>query len=377
MKTFSVVLLFITLLSSCKSDESNFDSKLVMSSVAQNSANYSLKLIQSKLISENVGYFNDFRNGIGIGVSKDRKKVIVYEENDEKIRSYNIVGEGPGKTGEIYFTALLDDSRFVVFDVAYAYVYSIDGSLLSKCGPFIDKINYDRYSNPVVISENEVFIPAISPYIEIVSNEYFYNPEVFFYAKINLDDCTVITGGNLDKTNIYRDEFFAVRMRPLIQKMNNDTILSLFPFNRSIELVESKKMKLVGSINLKPENFGTLVTATGSYVEDQALVIQLNSAYRHILYSDDGQVLLQYKKGRDEAISSTELLNSVDGLKIGGDKFYEIYDLNQKRKVTSDIKDNIGYIPLAFLNTDTLLFYSNTHDDQEGFFLHYVKIVVE
>jgi hypothetical protein len=225
MKTFSVVLLFITLLSSCKSDESNFDSKLVMSSVAQNSANYSLKLIQSKLISENVGYFNDFRNGIGIGVSKDRKKVIVYEENDEKIRSYNIVGEGPGKTGEIYFTALLDDSRFVVFDVAYAYVYSIDGSLLSKCGPFIDKINYDRYSNPVVISENEVFIPAISPYIEIVSNEYFYNPEVFFYAKINLDDCTVITGGNLDKTNIYRDEFFAVRMRPLIQKMNNDTIL--------------------------------------------------------------------------------------------------------------------------------------------------------
>jgi hypothetical protein len=273
MKTFSVVLLFITLLSSCKSDESNFDSKLVMSSVAQNSANYSLKLIQSKLISENVGYFNDFRNGIGIGVSKDRKKVIVYEENDEKIRSYNIVGEGPGKTGEIYFTALLDDSRFVVFDVAYAYVYSIDGSLLSKCGPFIDKINYDRYSNPVVISENEVFIPAISPYIEIVSNEYFYNPEVFFYAKINLDDCTVITGGNLDKTNIYRDEFFAVRMRPLIQKMNNDTILSLFPFNRSIELVESKKMKLVGSINLKPENFGTLVTATGSYVEDQALVI--------------------------------------------------------------------------------------------------------
>ncbi|MFK8165583.1 MAG: hypothetical protein AB8H12_24255 [Lewinella sp.] len=329
-------------------------------------------------ISDNIGYFSNSLEGMHIGVTKDRQSVFLYNSDNGDFNTVSIAGEGPDKTGEIFQAAMLNKETFLVMDITYAYTYNLEGTQLSKCGPLIDRVNYDRYSLPIVISEKEIMTTALSPYIEINSPDYFDNNSNFFYAKVNLETCEVITGGELSPDNIYRKDFFAVRMRPKIVQVTESTFVSNFPFNKEIDVISSKDFTIEKTIKLNPENFGVLSTATGSYIEDQVNIIQSNSAYRHLLPSSStGLIMTQYKTGMDKIIPADELMAQGDNSKIGGKKYLELYNIESGAKLGKDLLFNKSLIPLSFIDLNNVNFYSTSFEDQEGMFLHSYKVNIK
>jgi len=366
---FTIIPLLFLLITGCSLDNTIPDKSL------PGLVEWELEKTNTVKISENIGYFSNSLKGMHIGVTKDRQSVFLYNSNNGDFKTIPVAGEGPDKTGEIFQVAMLNEETFLVMDITYAYTYNLAGTQLSKCGPLIDRVNYDRYSLPIVVSEKEIIITALSPYIEINSPDYFDNNSNFFYAKVNLETCEVVTGGELSPKNIYRKDFFAVRMRPKIVQATVSTFVSNFPFNREIDIISSKDFSIEKTIKLNPDNFGVLSTATGSYIEDQVNIIQSNSAYRHLLPSSSaGLIMTQYKTGMDKIIPAEELMAEGNNSKIGGKKYLELYNVESGTKVGKDLLFDKNLIPLSFIDLSNVNFYSTSFEDQEGLFLHSYKV---
>ncbi len=350
----------------------SFDSPKTPTPPGHPAPGFSIERYQTQKISETVGYFSDANDSLAIGIIKDRSAVFLYHYATGSFRLMEVAG----KTGEIFQAALIDPHRFCVFDQFRAYVFDLSsGKFIFDCGLLGDQINYDRYSTAIPRLENEIILPALDPRREITSAAYFSDPESFFYAKLNLTTCTLEKGGSLAADNVYREDFYAVRLRPLIAPLNVRSFLSLFPFNTAVDIVDAGDFSIRRSIDLQPEHFGSLLAATGSSLKDQLFVMQSNAAYRHLLASADGRLLLtQYRTSADTILPPEQYISGA-ATRISGDKYYELYDLDTGQKIGSDTKAEPGYIPFEFLSRDSLLLYSTTHEGEAGLFLHYARIV--
>lgn len=343
--------------------------------IDENSGEYVIEIDSTRFVSEDISYFSTIHETTIAGVSKDGAKIVIYDFKIDSLRELDLMGEGPGKTDRIFDVSILRENVIFVMDQINAYVYDFDGTLISKCGPLANKVNYGRSVHAIPISGDKVAFAAINPMVEVENVNYFNNEDNFQYATLNINSCELKYGGILGQDNLYRENFYAVRMRPILTRLNNEFLISLMPFNDKLEFINASNFELENSVRLISENFDADYFANVNSLEEQSKIIQLNSSYRHLLASDDGEKLLvQYKRGTEDYISPEDLMGSSKGTKIGANKYFELYSLKNKQKMGNDILAPSNLIPLYYQSDHLLLFYSTIHDEKEGLYLHFGHI---
>jgi hypothetical protein len=371
----SLSLIIISLLFSCDSKpplSSTLNSSST-TSIERNNAlsNISIDIDSIVKVTSDVGWIADNIENSYLIVTKDRSKVIIYDE-DRKTKSITVAGEGPNKINSIHKAGFLSTNSFIVADISSVATYSFDGIIDSQCKNISSKINLGMDLRMKVTNENEIILGCLNPLNEISSSEYFENSENFFVSKLNIESCSVTPIGRINENSIYKKMHLPIRYRVLWDAaLSHNVIATVMPFDKIVDFYNIESNKLLNSISLSPQHFNDIVPVDGDDLSSKLRAMQMNSSYVKIILSEDAKSLLTYyQRGTDEPIDNLDYLNSNS---TSSSRYIELY--RDARKVGDDIKMEGSLIPIKFISDDRILFYSTNIDDEEGVFFHYGTII--
>jgi|AntRauTorckE5430_2_1112549.scaffolds.fasta_scaffold12189_2 hypothetical protein len=371
----SLSLIIISLFFSCDSKpplSSTLNSSST-TSIERNNAlsNISIDIDSIVKVTSDVGWIADNIENSYLIVTKDRSKVIIYDE-DRKTKSITVAGEGPNKISSIHKAGFLSTNTFIVADISSVATYSFDGIIDSQCKNISSKINLGMDLRMKGTNENEIILGCLNPLNEISSSEYFENSENFFVSKLNIESCNVTPIGRINENSIYKKIHLPIRYRVLWDAaLSHNVIATVMPFDKIVDFYNIESNKLLNSISLSPQHFNDIVPVDGDDLSSKLRAMQMNSSYVKIILSEDAKSLLTYyQRGTDEPIDNLDYLNSNS---TSSSRYIELY--RDARKVGDDIKMEGSLIPIKFISDDRILFYSTNIDDEEGVFFHYGTII--
>lgn len=371
----SLSLIIISLFFSCDSKPplSSALNSSSTTSIERNNAlsNISIDIDSIVKVTSDVGWIADNIENSYLIVTKDRSKVIIYDE-DRKTKSITVAGEGPNKISSIHKAGFLSTNTFIVADISSVATYSFDGIIDSQCKNISSKINLGMDLRMKGTNENEIILGCLNPLNEILSSEYFENSENFFVSKLNIESCNVTPIGRINENSIYKKIHLPIRYRVLWDAaLSHNVIATVMPFDNIVDFYNIESNKLLNSISLSPQHFNDIVPVDGDDLSSKLRAMQMNSSYVKIILSEDAKSLLTYyQRGTDEPIDNLDYLNSNS---TSSSRYIELY--RDARKVGDDIKMEGSLIPIKFISDDRILFYSTNIDDEEGVFFHYGTII--
>ncbi len=321
-------------------------------------------------ISDQVYTIYDFNFDRIYGVSKDRSKVIVYDVQLAKEKTFHLAGEGPDKTGDIHIVYAFDEDKFVVHDIRSAYLYNAANEKFSfSCSNLFTDINVGTLSAGFRKANYKVILPAISPRIPQDDEKYYKNPDVFFFTDLDLKTCKVNPFFvSVDEKSVYHEYYFPIRQRGLIEPLGDDKVLLYFQFDKIVQIVDLNSQEVIDRIALKP-NFRELQSAKDRSLQEMARIAQLNPAYIRMKVTKDSKYLItQYIKGQSTYAGTMDFL---DGRYERQKRWIEIYDLENHVKIFETdlaISENEFFL-IEATTKNAFYFYTNSHEGEEGTFL--------
>jgi len=310
----------------------------------------------------------DISHGNAYSVSRDRSSINVFNLTTEVGTDYRLVGEGPGKIRDIHTVYGVDGTKFIVHDKMGVYMYNFKNNKFSfSCEELYKSANVGRMPSGFSVSSTKAIVPSLNPHIPMNENFYYENPEIFFFSEVDLKTCTVYNGGSLVENSPYNSKNLTIRQRARVEKMAGNRFLLYFQYDKNLQIIDIDNFEVLDNYMLATE-FKELVSASDRSLQEMTRLAQLNPAYISIKITEDSRyVITQYLDGSDEYKKSTDYL---DGLPDRPRRFFEVYDLNTKKRVGKRISGKFEDVNLVkAISLNEVYLSTNFHEESEGTFI--------
>jgi hypothetical protein len=244
----SCLLIIIHLLvSSCEaspeySSKSELDTTINVK-YASVTNNISLSIDSTIKVTDEVGWVADYLDESYLIVTKDRRKILIYQNND--LRSVTVSGEGPNTISSIHKAGFVTKNEFTVADISSIVTYSLEGIIKNKCKNISSKINLGMDLKMQGVYNNQIVLGCLNPLNEISSSNYFQNPDNFFLSKLNIEACEVTPVGKINYNSVYKDKHLPIRYRVLWDMpLNMSSIAMVMPFDKIVDFYSIEKALL-------------------------------------------------------------------------------------------------------------------------------------
>lgn len=310
----------------------------------------------------------DMNFGKIFSTSKSREAIFVHSIEGERIARVDLVGEGPNKISDVHNVYGYSENQFVVHDIKGVYVYDFLAQKFSyKCNDIYYDVNVGTIPTGFKHSDRSLVFSTLNPSIPLSSEEYYENPEIFYFSRLNLKTCDSQSFGNVASNSIYKEKLLPVRERGYIERIGNDHIVLYFQFDKSIQIYNIEKFEKTNEISLSLP-FNEVFSARDRSLQEVTRISQINPAIiRMKVTNDERFIVVQYLKGQDDYLPAQEYL---DGSQNKPQRWIDVFDLKEKKKVASELKmPSNRSLLLEAPTLDSIYFSSNINDNKEGTFL--------